>query len=74
VTILQGLNLGLLFCALLYLGWLRRSANLLYAFAALGGLVALTLSLNVHFLHVAPYFWVFALGLAGAGYMLRHAR
>jgi hypothetical protein len=74
VTILQGLNLGLLFCALLYLGWLRRSPKLLYAFAALGGVVALTLSLNLHFLRVAPYFWVFALGLAGAGYMLRRAR
>ena len=74
MTILQGLNLGLLFCALLYLGWLRRSPKLLYAFGALGGLVAVSLSLNEHFLRIAPFFWVFALGLAGAGYMLRRAR
>jgi hypothetical protein len=47
---------------------------LLYSFAAIGGLVALTLSLNAHFLRIAPYFWVFALGLAGAGYMLQRAR
>ena len=74
MTIFQGLNLGLLFCALLYLGWLRRSPRLLYACAALGALIALMLSLNVHFLRVAPYFWVFALGLAGAGYILQRAR
>ena len=74
MTVLQGLNLGLLFCALLYLGWLKRSSRMLYAFAGIGGSVALFLSLNLHFLRVAPYFWVFALGLAGAGYMLQRAR
>ena len=74
MTFLQGLNLGLLFCALLYLGWMRRSPRLLYAFAAIGALAALTLSFNVHFLRIAPFFWLFALCLAGAGYMLQRAR
>jgi hypothetical protein len=74
VTLLQGLNLGLLFCALLYLGWLRRSPGLLYVFSAMGALAALVLSFNTHFLRIAPLFWVFALGLAGAGYLLRRAR
>jgi hypothetical protein len=74
VTVLQGLNLGLLFCALLYLGWLRRSPEMLYAFAATGALTALVLSFNLHFIRTAPYFWVFALGLAGAGYVLQRAR
>ena len=74
MTVLQGLNLGLLFCALLYLGWIRHSPSLLYIAGGLGAAVALVLSFNVHFLRVAPAFWVFALGLAGAGYILHRAR
>jgi hypothetical protein len=73
MTILQGLNLGLLFCALLYFGWLRRSPGMLYVFAATGALTALVLSFNLHFIGVSPYFGVFSLGLAGAGYMLQRA-